>query len=72
VKDHPVVLMRGEVSKGLARTNLAPAVKYAFENPVPPEVYEKRFRFRPEAIAGSTITRFLDHKRGMGGMSKAG
>ncbi len=72
VKNHPVVLMRGEVAKGLARTNLAPAVKYAFENPVPAETYEHRFRLRPEAIAGSPVMAFLNHKRSDNRMSKAG
>ena len=63
VKDNPVVLMRADIAQATAKASEHRAVEYFVKEPVPVDVFEGRFRFAPEIVAGSVLDAYLRAKR---------
>lgn len=59
VRDHPVVLLRGDIREKISRKPLHPALDYFQKNPVSQETFDQRFSFEPQQVAGSILESFL-------------
>lgn len=60
VNDHPVVMLYGEIARGLSLRPLHPALDYFVRCPVDPTLFEHRYRFPSEEVAASPVGRFMD------------
>lgn len=47
VKDHPVVLLHGELNTSLASSRMPHALGYCMKNPIPESMFMDRFMFKP-------------------------
>jgi len=59
VNDHPVVLLRGDLPRGIQLRRRA--VDYALRNPVEPDAFADRFSFDDPQLRDSRIAAFLQH-----------
>ena len=63
VGGNPVQLMRAEAVHLVNHGHRYRAINYFQKNPVPASAFSHRFRFRPQAVAGSWLDRFLHARR---------
>lgn len=62
VEDNPVQLLHLETDYFLEHYSQHRALDYFVQNPMPKSIFDSRFRFAPEALAGSPLEGFLKAK----------
>ncbi|MCE9588925.1 MAG: hypothetical protein K8S99_00190 [Planctomycetes bacterium] len=61
--DRPIVLLHGNLRTTLPHVGRHPALDYFLQNPVPVEVFTRRFGFNPRETAGSDLAEYLVNSR---------
>lgn len=71
VNNNPVMLLKGDLhAKLTARKH--PALEYFMANPVPVELFDERFRFRPEQTADTRLANYLRERAKAASMAQTG
>ena len=59
VNHHPVVMLRGNIEANMKIEPLHPALDYFVKHPVEITIFDQRFQFAHDQIAGSKLEQYL-------------